>query len=64
MEKNDSAIFANIGVMPVTYCYPYNYKTDEIVALASKKTEWEHVPNRFRLAENLPLNDLPNGWMI
>lgn len=22
--------------MPVTYCYPYNYKTDEIVALASK----------------------------
>ena len=36
IEKNDSAIFANIGVMPVTYCYPYNYKTDEIVALASK----------------------------
>lgn len=24
-----------IGVRPVTYCYPYNYKTDEIVALAS-----------------------------
>ena len=36
IEKNDSAIFANIGVMPVTYCYPYNYKTDEIVELASK----------------------------
>lgn len=36
IEKNDSAIFANIGMMPVTYCYPYNYKTDEIVELASK----------------------------
>ena len=35
IEKNDSAIFANIGVRPVTYCYPYNYKTDEIVVLAS-----------------------------
>ena len=36
LEKNDSAIFANIGVRPVTYCYPYNYKTDEIVVLASE----------------------------
>lgn len=36
IEKNDSAIFANISMMPVTYCYPYNYKTDEIVELASK----------------------------
>lgn len=36
IERNDSAIFANIGIMPVTYCYPYNYKTDEIVELASK----------------------------
>lgn len=36
IEKNDSAILANIGIRPVTYCYPYNYKTEEIVELASR----------------------------
>ena len=50
IEKNDSAIFANIRQMRSLRWL--------------LKTEWEHVPNRFRLAENLPLNDLPNGWMI
>lgn len=36
IEKNDSAIYANIGIVPRTYCYPYNYKTEEIVSMASK----------------------------
>lgn len=36
IEKNDSAILANTGTKPVTYCYPYNYKTEEIVRLASQ----------------------------
>ena len=36
IEKNDSAIFANIGVRPATFCYAYNAKTPEIMALASK----------------------------
>lgn len=36
IEKNDSAIFANIGIMPVTYCYPYNYKPDTISQIASE----------------------------
>lgn len=36
IEKNDSAIFANIGVRPTTFCYAYNAKNPEIMALASK----------------------------
>ena len=36
IEKNDSAIFVHIGVRPVTFCYPYNAKNKEVVALASK----------------------------
>lgn len=36
IEKNDSAILANIGIMPVTYCYPYNYKPDTIFQIASE----------------------------
>lgn len=36
IEKNDSAIFANIGVKPVTYCFAYNAMNDETLALASK----------------------------
>lgn len=35
IEKNDSAIYANIGTIPVTYCYPYNYKPDTIFQVAS-----------------------------
>lgn len=33
--KNDSAIFANIGIMPRTFAYPNNTKTPEGVKLAS-----------------------------
>ena len=36
MEKNDSAIFVNTGVRPITYCYAYNAFNDEVLALASK----------------------------
>ena len=36
IEKNDSALFVHTGVRPVTFCYPYNVRNDEIVALASK----------------------------
>lgn len=36
IQKNDSALFVHTGVMPTTFCYPYNEKNDEVVALASK----------------------------
>ena len=36
IERNDSAILAHTGVRPVTFCYSYNAKNDEVVALASK----------------------------
>ena len=36
IEKNDSAIFSNIGVRPVTYCFAYNAMNEETLALASK----------------------------
>ncbi|MFA5419864.1 MAG: sialate O-acetylesterase, partial [Bacteroidales bacterium] len=35
IERNDSAIEANIGERPVTYCYPNNSKTPEAVQMAS-----------------------------
>lgn len=34
--KNDSAIFANTGIMPRTFCYPHNTKTPEGVEFVSK----------------------------
>lgn len=34
--KNDSAILANTGIMPRTFCYPNNTKTPEGVKLASE----------------------------
>ena len=36
IEKNDSAIFANIGVRPVTYCFAYNAMNEESLALVSR----------------------------
>lgn len=33
--KNDSVIFDKVGVRPVTFCYPYNAKNEEILELAS-----------------------------
>ena len=36
VEKNDSAIFANVGVRPTTFCYAYNAKNPEIVAMVMK----------------------------
>lgn len=36
IEKNDSAIFANTGIMPRTFCYPNNVKPSSVVKLASK----------------------------
>jgi peptidoglycan/xylan/chitin deacetylase (PgdA/CDA1 family) len=36
INKNDSAIFSNLGIMPKTFCYPNNTKTKEGVILASK----------------------------
>ena len=35
IEMNDSAIFANTGVFPVTFCYPFNAKNDSAIARAS-----------------------------
>ena len=53
IEKNDSAIYANIGIVPRTYCYPYNYKTEEIVRMASKgrvaRSEERRVGKECRL---------------
>lgn len=36
IEKNDSAIVANIGVKPTTFCYAHNSRNAEIIMLASK----------------------------
>ena len=36
IEKNDSAIFAHTGMRPTTFCYAYNAKNPQIIALASK----------------------------
>ena len=36
INKNDSAIFANIGIMPRTFFYPNNTKTPEGIKLASE----------------------------
>lgn len=33
--KNDSAIFKNVGIRPVTFCYPYNAKSEEVLEIAS-----------------------------
>ena len=34
--RNDSIIEANIGERPITFCYPYNSRNEEIVKMASK----------------------------
>ena len=36
IEKNDSAIFANIGVKPTTFCYAHNSRNTEIIKMVSK----------------------------
>lgn len=36
IEKNDSVIFEHTGVLPQTFCYPYNARNGEITRLASK----------------------------
>jgi hypothetical protein len=35
IERNDSAILANIGELPITYCYPNNSKSPEAIKMAS-----------------------------
>lgn len=35
IEKNDSAILANTGIKPLTYCYANNAKNDTVVQFAS-----------------------------
>lgn len=35
IERNDSAILANIGERPITYCYPNNSKSPEAIKMAS-----------------------------
>ena len=34
IEKNDSAIFAHTGVKPVTFCYAYNLRNEELEKIA------------------------------
>lgn len=34
--KNDSLILANIGIPSQTFCYPYNARNDEVLAIASE----------------------------
>lgn len=36
IEKNDSAIWTNIGQQPRTFCYPFNAKSDSVIAIASE----------------------------
>ncbi len=55
--KNDSAIYINIGVYPQTFCYPFNAKSDSVIAVASEnridtRTEQFSVGNKSTL-ENL-----------
>lgn len=35
IERNDSAIFACTGILPRTFCYPYNARNDTVLAMAS-----------------------------
>lgn len=35
IEMNDSAIFFHTGILPRTFCYPYNAKNDSALAVAS-----------------------------
>lgn len=35
IEKNDSAMTANLGKKPLTFCYPYNAKNAEVVSMAA-----------------------------
>lgn len=44
VEKNDSAIFANTGIRPVTFCYPYNSKNEQVLEV----TEQGRVGTRTR----------------
>lgn len=55
--KNDSAIYINIGVYPQTFCYPFNAKSDSVIAVASEnridtRTEQFSVGSKSTL-ENL-----------
>ena len=36
VEKCDSAIEANVGIRPITFCYPHNYVDPEVFRIASK----------------------------
>ncbi len=36
IQKNDSAILKNVGILPVTFCYPYNAKSDSVITIASQ----------------------------
>ncbi len=36
IAKNDSAILLHTGILPLTFCYPYNSKNDTVLRIASK----------------------------
>ena len=36
IEKNDSIILANVGIPSQTFCYPYNARNKEVLAIASE----------------------------
>lgn len=36
VQKNDSAIFVHTRRYPTTFCYPYNSKSDEVLAITEK----------------------------
>ncbi len=56
IEKNDSAIWANIGVSPITFCYPNNTKTPEGVALASAGRVGTRMEQRSVGGKSTPTN--------
>lgn len=35
IERNDSAMTANLGKKPLTFCYPYNAKNKDVISMAS-----------------------------
>ncbi|MGC4235267.1 MAG: polysaccharide deacetylase family protein, partial [Niabella sp.] len=72
IDKNDSAIFAHTGIMPVTFCYPNNTKTPEGVKLASQNRVGTRMVQRSVGGKSTPenlerwVNDLlkKRGWGV
>jgi hypothetical protein len=59
IERNDSAILANIGERPITYCYPNNSKSREAIEMASANRVGTRT-KQFQAGSNSTIENL-NG---